>query len=158
MTPTPSAGSTTISTLIGAPVASVAPDASLLDVADVLTEQGIGAVIVGDPDIPSGIVSERDVVIALADRCDPATTRAIDIASATLIRCSAEATVGEVAARMMERYVRHVLVTDEGRLVGIISARDLLGVYATAAMEDDLADELRDFWSSSTSPPQAPET
>ena len=34
---------------------------------------------------------------------------------------------------MMEQYVRHVLLEEEGRLVGIVSARDLLGVYAMQA-------------------------
>jgi CBS domain-containing protein len=36
----------------------------------------------------------------------------------------------EVATQMMERYVRHVLVEEDGRLIGIVSARDLLGAYA----------------------------
>jgi CBS domain-containing protein len=36
---------------------------------------------------------------------------------------------------MMESYVRHVLLEDEGRLVGIVSARDLLGTYAVADLE-----------------------
>lgn len=148
MTITVNAGSTPISALIGAPVATVEPDASLHEVADALSDHAIGAMLVLDDNEPNGIVSERDIVSALADRCDPATTRAIDIANTTLIWCDAAATVTEVATRMMERYVRHVLVEDEGRLVGIVSARDLLGVYATSAMEDDLADEFRDFWSS----------
>ena len=43
--------------------------------------------------------------------------------------CDAEATVDQVAARMMDRYIRHVLVERDGALVGIVSARDLLGVY-----------------------------
>lgn len=136
-----------MSALIGDPVATVEPDASLHDVADALTDHAIGAVLVADRNEPTGIVSERDIVIALGERRDPATTRAIDIANTTLIWCDAAATVTEVATRMMERYVRHVLVEDEGRLVGIVSARDLLGVYATSAMEHDLADDLRDFWS-----------
>jgi CBS domain-containing protein len=36
---------------------------------------------------------------------------------------------------MMEQYVRHVLVEDSGRLIGIVSARDLLGVYAAADLD-----------------------
>jgi len=40
--------------------------------------------------------------------------------------------VAEVATEMMDRYVRHVLIEDGGRFVGIVSARDLLGVYATS--------------------------
>jgi CBS domain-containing protein len=47
----------------------------------------------------------------------------------------AEATVPEVAAEMMTAYVRHVLVEADGRLVGVVSARDLLGVYASGDAE-----------------------
>jgi CBS domain-containing protein len=55
----------------------------------------------------------------------------------TLVWCDAEAKVAEVAARMMDCYVRHALVEDGGRLVGVVSARDLLGVYASADMRSE---------------------
>jgi CBS domain-containing protein len=44
--------------------------------------------------------------------------------------CDHTATVREVAEVMMEHYVRHVLLEQNGRLVGIVSARDVLGAYA----------------------------
>jgi CBS domain-containing protein len=47
-----------------------------------------------------------------------------------LVWCGADATVNQVAARMMDRYIRHVLVEHHGVLVGIVSARDLLGVLS----------------------------
>jgi CBS domain-containing protein len=136
MTDATNVGAMAVSVLTGAPVIRVAADADLNQVADALVDAGIGALIVGDADRATGIVSERDVVGALAQRRDPATTRAGDIANTTLVWCDAEATVAEVAERMMERYVRHVLVEDEGRLVGIVSARDLLGAYAGADLAD----------------------
>jgi CBS domain-containing protein len=70
----------------------------------------------------------------LAARHNPAATRVIDVASKTPVWCDATATVHEVAELMMEQYVRHVLVRENGRLVGIVSARDLLGAY-TASTE-----------------------
>jgi signal-transduction protein with cAMP-binding, CBS, and nucleotidyltransferase domain len=66
----------------------------------------------------------------VADGCDPAVTRAQELASTKLVWCDASATVREAAELMMEQYVRHVLLEEEGRLVGIVSARDLLGAYA----------------------------
>jgi CBS domain-containing protein len=123
---------TSVSMLIAAPVAKVALDATILEVADAMTAASVGALVVSDGDGAAGIVSERDIVGALAKRRDPATTRARDVASTTLVWCDAEASVAEVAEEMMECYVRHVLVEDDGRLVGIVSARDLLGAYASA--------------------------
>jgi CBS domain-containing protein len=121
-----------VSALTGEPVARIGPDATLIDVARALTERDVGALVVGEGERVTGVVSERDVVRALAAGRDPATTRAADVANTDLVWCDAAATVAEVAAEMMERYVRHVLVEDAGRLVGIVSARDLLGVYAAA--------------------------
>lgn len=122
--------------LSGGPVIRVGADATLHEVADLLVEAGIGALVVGGVDRATGIVSERDVVGALAARRDPETTCAGDIAHSTLVWCDAEASIAEVAERMMERYVRHVLLEEDGRLVGIVSARDLLGAYAGADMAD----------------------
>lgn len=139
---TPSdAGSTPVSVLVAAPVAAVTPNASVREVARVLCEEGIGAVLVGDREGPAGIVSERDVVGAVDDRRDPDSTQARDIANTNLVWCDADATAAEVAGLMMERYLRHVLVEQDGRLVGIVSARDLLGIYAVA--EDVVGEEAR---------------
>jgi CBS domain-containing protein len=129
-------GSMAVSTLAGGPVIRVAADASLHQVADVLVEAGVGALVVGGVDRATGIVSERDLVTALADRRDPEITRAGDIAHSTLVWCDSDASVADAAELMMEQYVRHVLLEKDGRLVGIVSARDLLGAYAGADLAD----------------------
>lgn len=116
-------------------VASIAPDANLLQVADALHDSDVGALVVGTVDDVVGIVSERDLVTALAQRLAMDATLVRDVAAAELVWCDATATVAEVAEEMSERYVRHVLVEEDGRLVGIVSARDLLGVYAAADAE-----------------------
>ena len=61
--------------------------------------------------------------------------RAGDVASTKLVWASAEDTVDEVANRMMEHYIRHILVEQDGSLVGVVSARDLLGAYSSEAAE-----------------------
>jgi CBS domain-containing protein len=128
---------TSVSTLVAAPVAKVAPDATLLEVADAMKAASVGALLVSEGNGAAGIVSERDIVHALAGKRDPATTRVRDVSSTSLVWCDATATIAEVAEEMMECYVRHVLVEDRGRLVGIVSARDLLGAYASADMRVD---------------------
>ncbi len=132
-------GSAPVSTLIGTPVVGIAPDADLHEVADAMVAAGVGALIVMDVngEGAAGIVSERDVVRALAGRRVPATTQARDIANTTLVCCDAQASVTDVAERMMECYIRHVLVEEGGRLVGIVSARDLLGDYVSGSMTID---------------------
>jgi CBS domain-containing protein len=122
----------TISSLSGAPVIRVSPTASIIEVAGVLAQDDIGAVVVGDGGSVTGIVSERDVTRAVADGHDLQATTAADIAHTELIWCDATATVAEVAEEMMEKWVRHILVRESASVVGIVSARDLLGAYAAA--------------------------
>ncbi len=130
MTDIPSAGSIPLGTLTGDPVARVAADATVADVAKAIVAGKVGAVVVGDDERPAALVSERDVVKVVAAGTDPASLRALDVASTKLVWCEAEATVGEAAVRMMDRYIRHLLVEQDGALVGIVSARDLLGVFS----------------------------
>jgi CBS domain-containing protein len=135
MTDITNAAATPVSMLIGADVVEIAATADLHEVCQVLAGAGVGLVVVGDSSRVEGVVSERDVVQAIAERRDPSTTRARDVAHSKLIWCDNEATVAEVAEQMMEAYVRHVLVEEDGALVGVVSARDLLGNYVTADLD-----------------------
>jgi CBS domain-containing protein len=133
MTNIPAAGSTPITVVTGDPVVRVASEATVADVAKTLVASEVGAVVVGDEELPSALVSERDIVRVVAAGKDPGFVPALKVASTKLVWCDAEATVEEVAVQMMERYIRHVLVERDGALVGIVSARDLLGVYSAEA-------------------------
>jgi CBS domain-containing protein len=134
-------GALLISTVVGGEVRRTTPDATLYEVAALMHAEGIGALVVDDggdgEDEATAVVTERDIIRALAELADPAEIKVHSIASTDLVWCDAQATVAEVAELMSERFLRHVLVEDEGELVGIVSARDLLGVYAAA---EDLAD------------------
>jgi len=134
------AGLLPVAAFVAEAVARIDPAATLLEVADALAAAEVGALLVGERDAAQAIVSERDLVHALASRQDPATTTAADIAHTTLIWCDISATVGDVALKMMDEYVRHILAEEDGRLAGIVSARDLLGAYAAgdmAPLDDD---------------------
>jgi len=137
----PLAGDLPVSTVIAGEIRRTTPDATLYEVAAQLAEEGIGALVVDDgsggEDEAVAVITERDLVRALADRADPGEVKVHQVASTDLVWCDADATVAEAAELMSERYLRHVLVERDGDLLGIVSARDLLGVYAAA---EDLAD------------------
>ena len=130
-------GAFPVDVLIADTVVCVAPTDTLREVASVLISNSIGAVVVGSQDSPAGILSEHDIVRAVADGVDPATTAA-DIAHTELFWTQSSNTVAAVATQMMDQYVRHILVEDSGRMAGIVSARDLLGVYA---ISDSVSDD-----------------
>jgi CBS domain-containing protein len=95
-----------------------------------MTAKGVGALVVTKGDGIHGIVSERDIVVAIAAGKDLDTTTAADIDSHRVVTCRPDTSVQEAAVLMMEHYVRHLLVNDHTGPVGIVSAPDLLGVYA----------------------------
>lgn len=127
-----------VSTFTADETAEVTPTASLFDVADALAFAQVGAIVVRDGGKVVGVVSERDLVSALARRVDLTATTAADIASTELVWADATASVAEVATEMLEHYVRHVLVEEGGRFVGMVSARDLLGAYSTDVELEEL--------------------
>ena len=129
----PSVGGLPVSVVTADPVARVGADATVADVAKAIVAQNVGVIVVGEDALPAAVLSERDVVRVVASGEDPASVRALDVASAKLVWCNANDTVDEAAVRMMDRYIRHILVEQDGALFGIVSARDLLGVYCTAA-------------------------
>lgn len=127
-----------ISEIIGDPVVRVSVDATVADVAQAIATAQVGAVVIGADDRPAAVISERDVVRVVAAGDHPAQVRAADVATKKLIWCDVEETVDEVAVRMIDHYIRHILVERDGVLVGMVSARDLLGVYASDAKVNPL--------------------
>ncbi len=124
-------GGAPISLFVSPKVVRVEPTTTLRGAAETMTTNGVGAVVVGHGHSVVGIVSERDVVRAVADGRDLGTVTVAEVASTDLLWCDRHATVGEVAERMLEHYVRHLVVGRPDHLVGIVSARDVLGAYAS---------------------------
>ena len=112
-------------------VAFVDSDTPLRVVVDTMAEKGLGALIVLGPDGPSRIVSERDVVRALADGGRLDETLAIDVASTDLVAASPDDLVIEAARLMGEHAVRHIPVMAGTGVVGMVSARDVLRVLSS---------------------------
>ena len=129
--PSTPAAAVAIDSLIGADVVRVPAGATIADVAKAIADHNVGVVVVGDDNRPAALVSERDVVRVVASGRNPAEVAARDIASTSLVWCEADDTVEEAAIRMTDREIRHLLVERDGVLAGIVSSRDLLGVYAT---------------------------
>jgi CBS domain-containing protein len=109
----------------------VAPDATLHQVAQRLAAEDVGALVVTDGDRVAGIISERDVVRAVASGKDLDVTTAAEYGLRRVVTCTLQTTIHEAAELMMEHYVRHLQVEDRNGPVGMVSARDLLGAFAS---------------------------
>lgn len=118
-----------ITTYMADNIVTVTGDATLRRAAEVIIDASIGCIVVGTPDSVHGVLSERDVVRAIAEGRDPDTTTVSDVESTRLVWATTDASIGSVAAEMMEDYVRHVLVGDDGNVAGIVSMRDVITAY-----------------------------
>ena len=112
------------------PVATIDGGASLRAVAERLTAAGVGALVVLDHGKPVSVVSERDVVRALADGADVDVVWAVDMMAPEAIWASPGDSVRDVAGIMGRAEVRHVPLRDGDTLVGMVSSRDILAVLA----------------------------
>ncbi len=109
-------------------VATIRPDATVANAVDLLHRERIGAIVVSaDGTSVDGILSERDIVIALAeDGADLLARPVADIMTRTVITCDPSDTVGDLMAEMTNRRIRHFPVVTDGRLIGIVSIGDLV--------------------------------
>ena len=111
-------------------VTYVEPDATLRHVAEVLRSADVSLVVVSNGTMLYGVVSERDIVDAVALGIDLDSTPVTTIEAEDLKWATSISTVDDVAEEMLENYLRHVLVgSDDGGLVGVVSMRDLLTAY-----------------------------
>lgn len=118
---------TRIKSLFAKPVAHVGPRASLQKVAHVMRERNVGAVVVTEQERPVGIVTDRDIALALCDRgfaVDEPVQRAMAAPVETL---GEDDGVHDATRRMLALGVRRLpVVNAAGHLVGLVSLDDLL--------------------------------
>jgi CBS domain-containing protein len=112
----------------GSHVATIVPTASVSDAVAELREHRIGALVVSsDQRHIDGIVSERDVVRALADRARTLLEEPVSsIMSSTVTTCSPDDDIESLMSVMTERRIRHVPVVQNGELCGIVSIGDVV--------------------------------
>jgi CBS domain-containing protein len=108
---------------------SVEPQTSLADVAKRMRREDADSVAVMSEGRLLGIITERDLVRAIADGVDPQQAKADVIMSADPATVTADEEVAVVALKMMRLGIRHLPVVDQdGSPIGLISARDLVAV------------------------------
>ncbi len=113
----------------GTDVASVAADQPVRDAVARLRQRNVGALLVTDQGNPlAGIISERDIVRALADHgADALDLPVRRLMTADVVSVDPHAPIDALMAIMTERRIRHVPVRDDGgALVGIVSIGDVV--------------------------------
>jgi len=123
-------------------VVSVSPDTKLGDAARLMVETDVGAAVVIDEagDL-AGVITERDLMRCVSDGTDPATP--VDQRMTThVLTASPDTNIPEAMALMVDGHFRHLPVLDNGRVIGMVSMRDVMAWTAFrlrhgGSLEDD---------------------
>jgi CBS domain-containing protein len=106
-------------------VLTVAPEDTIGEAAQKMTEEGVGAVVVSDFGRMIGIFTERDLMRAVAGRVHSSEARVREWMTPDPITLTEDASVEEAGQTMIERGFRHIPVVTGERAVGIVSIRDV---------------------------------
>ena len=119
-------------------VVTASADASVKDLARTMLDEELGDLVIAEDDKPVGIVTDRDIALAVARYDDLSELTAEDIMTPDPMTIHEDATAIDLPATMADGRVRRIpIVDDDGRLVGIATLDD---VVATAGeMLDDVA-------------------
>jgi CBS domain-containing protein len=112
----------------GHDVATISQERSVTDALALLKEHGIGALVVTGAKAPLvGIISERDVVRALATSGESALQQKVaELMSTEVSVCNESTELNELMTTMTEKRIRHVPVVEDGHLTGLISIGDVV--------------------------------
>ena len=120
--------------IIQRPLVTIPSGTTMLDAAKLMVENNMGLLVICDTRDKTklaGVVSERDIMKAIAS--GKKLTAPIDeVSTKQVITVKASSEVAEAAKAMNKHRIRHVVVVDEqGKLIGVVSMRDLVGERAT---------------------------
>ena len=117
-------------------VLTVGPTHTVRQVAQAMSARKVGAAVVLDPEADGpGILTERDVLEAVAAGEDPDTELAAEHLTRDAVVADPEWPLVKAAQAMLTGGFRHLVVTEANEVVGVLSVRDLVRVWAAAQGE-----------------------
>jgi len=109
---------------------SVNPATTALQIAKMMEQGGIGAVLIKDNGNLAGIVTDRDFATKIAANNLPFDTPVEKIMSSPLITINHDEPISAAAEMMSSKKIRKLAVSDNGNIVGIITSTDLVNQLA----------------------------
>jgi CBS domain-containing protein len=133
------AKSTTIGDVMTKSVISVDAALTINETAKMMEDAKVGAIIVMENNVPVGIVTDRDFSVKVAAHAYQITEPVKQIMSSPLFSINSDESVRIAADLMHERKIRKLPVIDDGNVVGIITATDIVNLLSVS-VEDDMRD------------------
>jgi len=108
-------------------VLTVGPGHTLRQAAEQMAKRKVGAAIVVDPEEQGpGIITERDILLSIAQGQDPDSEQVCEHLTANIVVATPEWSLEQAAAAMIRGGFRHLVVADGGEVVGVLSVRDVV--------------------------------
>ena len=126
--------------LMATDVLAVSPDTTIADAARRMIARETGAAVVIEDGDLVGVISERDLMRAIPDACSPETPVS-ERMSRHVLTAAPGTSVPEAMAIMIEGHFRHLPVVEGGRVLGIVSMRDLMSWTALRLRLGPLGDD-----------------
>ena len=133
------AKTTTIGDVMTKSVISVDAALTINETAKMMEDAKVGAVIVMEDNVPVGIVTDRDFSVKVAAHAYQITEPVKQIMSSPLFSINSDESVRIAADLMHERKIRKLPVIEDGKVVGIITATDIVNLLSVS-VEDDMRD------------------
>jgi len=105
---------------------TVGPGHTLREAAAVMAEHKVGSAVVQDAEQLAGILTERDVLHAVAAGADADSDEVSRFMTRDVVTAGPDWDVVEAATTMADRRIRHLVVYEGGQLLGVLSVRDVL--------------------------------
>ena len=122
-------------------VLTIGPGHTLREAAATMWERRVGAAVVLDPEAPGpGVITERDILRAVAHGRNPDAERVADHLTANLTFARPDWSLEQAAQAMVRGGFRHLVVVDGSDLVGILSMRDIVRVWCGEGAACDVPD------------------
>ena len=120
-----------IADYMSSPIISVNAAATIKETAQLLSEKNIGCVLAEENDAYIGIVTETDLTRKVIGKgLNPDTTKVSEIMVQPIISLDCHLPITKANSFMAEKKIRHLAITDNNKLVGMLSVKDLVSFFA----------------------------
>ncbi len=104
--------------------------------AERMWRQQTGSLLISEGGRLAGIITERDLLRAVALGADPETSTVDEAMTSEVFTVPPNMPLHEAAREMATRWIRHLPVVQDGELLGVISMRDITGIFAALSPSD----------------------
>jgi CBS domain-containing protein len=124
-------------------VLTIGPGHTLREAAAAMVGRQVGAAVVLDPEAPGpGVITERDILVAVGSGQDPDTERVAEHLTSNLRFAAPDWSLEQAAAAMVRGRFRHLIVVEGGELVGVLSMRDIVRAWTDDGASCEVPDSV----------------